>query len=167
MQSIKIFLQTVHDAQIKSARHTNKYVISVTDHNSHRELCCKKTDTCYEIMQNWIWQSGSIHLISPLSRITFTAFLKTNGSLSRSQKPTTGPCTHPNESRPHHTPTSLQIQFTVPFPIMIMYWKESLSCILNNKNFVCISHLPHVWCVSHHFPWTLCHKNIHSTEQIM
>jgi len=47
MQSVKIFLQTVHNAQIKSARHTNKYVMSVTDHNSQKELHCKKTMTCF------------------------------------------------------------------------------------------------------------------------
>jgi len=47
MQSIKIFLQNVHNAQIKSARHTNKYVSAVTDHNSHTELCCQKTVTCF------------------------------------------------------------------------------------------------------------------------
>jgi len=57
MQSTKIFLQTVHNAQIKIARHTNKYVISVTDHNSHTVLCCKKSVTFYEIMQNWMWKS--------------------------------------------------------------------------------------------------------------
>jgi hypothetical protein len=109
----------------------------------------------------------SIHLISPLSRVTFTVFLKTSSSLSCSQKPNAGPCTHPNESMPHHIPCFLQIQFNITFPVMITDWKESPSCIFHNKNFVRISHLPHAWCMSHHFPWTQCHNNTQSSGQIV
>lgn len=129
MQSIKIFLQTLHNAQIKSARHTNKYVTSVTDHNSHRESCYKKTVTC----------------VMKLCR---------NGYENHKYMP--------------HFPT-IKNYFhclNITFLVMTMHRKESLSCKFHNKNFVCISHLPHAWCISHHLPWIQCHTNIHSTGQI-